>query len=356
MSATGFWQFGIERTLGRATVKPGFARWLLSTACRLHLRSVRDPELRRRLTPDYEPLCKRLVMATNVYSQFKRPTVELVDVGIDHIEPRGIVTRDGRLHELDVIVLATGFDAHAYLKPLELVGLDGVRLSELWDGEPYGYRSVALPGFPNVFTLLGPHSPIGNQSICTVSETQIDFALALIDVWREGEVDAMWPSSRGDGTVQRRAARRDSEHDLGLGLQELVHRQGRYAAPVAMDARAPPRDARQAAARGVGVLTWPSAGRERRACRQTGAQDTDHPVNSVRRGAPYRSASMSAAARSNHGSCCSLTRPAACSMSTRMTNSRALASVESPATGLSFAQLAISAASFSNVTRRSTAA
>jgi cation diffusion facilitator CzcD-associated flavoprotein CzcO len=188
------WQFGIERTLGRATVQPGFARWLLSTACKLHLRSIRDPELRRRLTPDYAPLCKRLVMAANVYSQFKRPTVELVDVGIDHIEPRGIVTRDGRLHELDVIVLATGFDAHAYLKPLELIGIDGLRLSELWDGEPYAYRSVALPGFPNVFTLLGPHSPIGNQSICTVSETQIDFALALIDVWRAGDADAMWPS------------------------------------------------------------------------------------------------------------------------------------------------------------------
>jgi len=188
------WQLQIERTLGRATVKPGFARWLISTGCRLHLRSVRDPELRRRLTPDYKPMCKRLVMGTNFYGQFKRPTVELVDVGIDHVDARGIVTRDGRLHELDVLVLATGFDAHAYMKPLELVGPGGVRLSELWDGEPYGYRSVALPGFPNVFMLLGPHSPIGNQSIFTVSETQMDFALALIGMWRRGEVDAMWPT------------------------------------------------------------------------------------------------------------------------------------------------------------------
>jgi cation diffusion facilitator CzcD-associated flavoprotein CzcO len=133
-------------------------------------------------------------MGTNFYCQFKRPNVELVDVAIDHVEPRGIVTSDGRLHELDVIVLATGFDAHAYMKPLELVGPGGVRLSELWNGEPYGYRSVALPGFPNVFTLLGPHSPIGNQSIFTVSETQMDFALALIDMWRRGEVDAMCPT------------------------------------------------------------------------------------------------------------------------------------------------------------------
>jgi len=188
------WQVQIERTLGRATVKPGLARWWLSAACRLHLRSVRDRSLRARFTPTYEPMCKRLVMSTSFYSQFKRPNVELVDAGIDRVEPRGILTRDGRLHELDVIVLATGFDAHAYMKPLELVGPDGLRLSQLWDGEPFGYRSVAIPGFPNAFTLFGPHSPIGNQSICTVSETQMNFALALIDMWRRGAVEAMWPT------------------------------------------------------------------------------------------------------------------------------------------------------------------
>jgi cation diffusion facilitator CzcD-associated flavoprotein CzcO len=184
----------VERTLGRATVRAGLARWWIDAWCRLHLRSVRDRDLRRRLTPSHAPMCKRLVMARGFYEQFNRPHVELVDAGIDHVEPRGIVTRDGRLHELDVIVLATGFDAHAYMKPLELIGLGGIRLSELWDGEPFGYRSVALPGFPNMFTLLGPHSPIGNQSIFTVSESQIDYALALIDVWRRGEADVMSPT------------------------------------------------------------------------------------------------------------------------------------------------------------------
>jgi cation diffusion facilitator CzcD-associated flavoprotein CzcO len=198
----------VERTLGRATVKPGLARWYISTLCRLHVRSIRDPQLRRRFTPDYAPLCKRLVMATHFYEQFNRPTVELVDTGIDRVEERGIVTSDGCLHELDVIVLATGFDAHAYMKPLELIGPGELRLSELWDGEPFGYRSVALPGFPNLFTLLGPHSPIGNQSIFAVSEAQMDYALALIDVWRRGEVDAMWPTE--EATEQFNAELRDA--------------------------------------------------------------------------------------------------------------------------------------------------
>lgn len=244
----------VERSIGSGTVKPGFSRWCISAACRLHLRSVRDRSLRRRFTPDYAPMCKRLVMATGFYKQFERSNVELVDTPIDRVEPRGIVTRDGRLHELDVIVLATGFDAHAYLRPLELIGPGGLRLSELWAGEPYGYRSVALPGFPNLFTLLGPHSPIGNQSIFAVSESQIDYALALIDLWRVGEADAMWPSSEATQRFKRRAARCRAEHDLGLGLLELVHRRGRRAASLAVDAAAPPCDARAPAAERVGVL------------------------------------------------------------------------------------------------------
>ncbi len=155
---------------------------------------MRDPDLRRRFTPRDEPMCKRLVLGTGFYELFERPDVELVDEGIHRVEPRGIVTRDGRLHELDVIVLATGFDAHAFVRPMELIGPGGLRLSEMWGREPHGYRSVALPGFPNVLMMLGPHSPFGNQSQFTVSETQQDFAMRIIDLWRRGEVDAMAPT------------------------------------------------------------------------------------------------------------------------------------------------------------------
>lgn len=189
-----YWQAQIEWLLGRATVKGGFSRWLISFACRMHLRTIKDPDLRRRFTPDYKPMCKRLLMGTHFYDQFERLNVELVDAGIDHVEPRGIVTKGGHLHELDVIVLATGFDAHRFLRPMELIGRDGVRLSELWDGEPFAYRTVALPSFPNVFTLIGPHSPFGNQSLFTISETQMDYALHFIELWRRREVDAVSPS------------------------------------------------------------------------------------------------------------------------------------------------------------------
>jgi cation diffusion facilitator CzcD-associated flavoprotein CzcO len=188
------WQKAFEGAFAGATVKDGAMRRLIQAACRLHVRRIKDPELRRRFTPADQPMCKRLVMGTGFYPLFERPNVDLVDTAIDHVEERGIVTADGELHELDVIVLATGFDAHAFVRPMELVGPGGLKLSEVWSGEPFAYRTVALPGFPNVLMLIGPHSPFGNQSLFTISESQQDFAMRVIESWRRGELDAISPT------------------------------------------------------------------------------------------------------------------------------------------------------------------
>jgi cation diffusion facilitator CzcD-associated flavoprotein CzcO len=190
-----FYQRIAEGTFGTAVIRPGWQRDLLSAICRLNLRRVRDPELRARLTPGDKPMCKRMIVAGGFYDEFERDGIDLVDAPIDHVTERGIVTGDGVEHEVDVIVLATGFHAHRYLQPVELVGPDGVRLSEVWSGEPHGYRTVALPGFPNFFLLLGPHSPVGNQSLFMITETQIDYVLQWIDAWRRSEFATASPSA-----------------------------------------------------------------------------------------------------------------------------------------------------------------
>ena len=80
----------------------------------MSLCEVRDPRLRRALTPDYTPMCKRVVFSGGFYRAIQRDDVELVTASVDRVEQRGIVTEDGALHEVDAIVLATGFDTHAY--------------------------------------------------------------------------------------------------------------------------------------------------------------------------------------------------------------------------------------------------
>jgi cation diffusion facilitator CzcD-associated flavoprotein CzcO len=186
-----------------AVVEPGRRRRGVAERCRNYLASVEDPELRRKLTPDYEPMCKRLIMSRDFYPTLTKEHVELVTEGIDHVEARGVVTGDGRLHELDVLVLATGFDTHAWGVD-HVVGEDGLSLKEAWAQGTRAYRSVAVPGFPNFFMLVGPNSPIGNISLIDVSEVQADYIMKCIRLLRKGEVRALAPTAEATRAFHER--------------------------------------------------------------------------------------------------------------------------------------------------------
>lgn len=177
-----------------ALVEPGWRRRFIGNLSRVNLLTVRNRELRRRLTPDYEPMCRRLVISAGFYRAMQRPNVNLVDTGIDHVESRGIVTSDGTLHELDAIVLATGFDAHAFMRPMTLVGPEDLTVEQIWEHGPRAYLGVALPGFPNFFMLMGPHSPVGNYSLTAIAEAQAGHILGWIQRWQDHEFDTVAPT------------------------------------------------------------------------------------------------------------------------------------------------------------------
>lgn len=197
-------QWRLEMTLGPAVVRPGWQRTMIAKACRMNLRfNIHDAELRAKLTPDYEPMCKRLVMSSEFYPALERDDVDLITSAIERIEPEGIRTADGALHELDVIVYATGFDAHAYMRPMEIRGEDGVTLSEAWSRGPRAYLTVAMPGFPNLFTMMGPHSPIGNHSLIAIAETQARYALDWIRRIDRGTVRSFAPTADATDSYYR---------------------------------------------------------------------------------------------------------------------------------------------------------
>ncbi|MEA2167308.1 MAG: hypothetical protein QOF76_608 [Solirubrobacteraceae bacterium] len=178
------WQRSYELVLFPALVAAGWQRWMIQTLCRLHLRTVRDPALRARLTPADQAGCKRLVANVGYYRAVQRDDVEVVTTGIDRVEPGGVRTTDGVLHELDVLVLATGFDTHALVRPMEFVGPGGARLSDAWRDGPRGYGTVAVPGLPNLFMVMGPNSPVNVSSMMNVAEAQVGYALKMIERWR----------------------------------------------------------------------------------------------------------------------------------------------------------------------------
>jgi cation diffusion facilitator CzcD-associated flavoprotein CzcO len=148
--------------------------------------NVTDPVLRERLRPDHRAGCKRLVVSPTFYDAIQRPHAELVTSPIERVEPRGVRTADGELHELDVLVLATGFVADAFLRPMAVAGRGGVTLQDVWAERPSAYLSVSIPEFPNLFLLNGPNGPVGNFSLIEVAELQFAYIEQLIDVLASG--------------------------------------------------------------------------------------------------------------------------------------------------------------------------
>jgi cation diffusion facilitator CzcD-associated flavoprotein CzcO len=179
---------------------------LIEQACLENLeQNVRDPELRERLRPSYRAACKRLIVSPDFYEAMQYPNAELVTERIERIEPGGVRTADGRLHELDVLVLATGFHADAFMRPMHIAGRDGRTLAEEWDPRPNAYMSISIPDFPNLFMLNGPNGPVGNFSLIEVAELQFGYILQLLEQLRSGGVAEI--STTRAATEEQDAAR-----------------------------------------------------------------------------------------------------------------------------------------------------
>jgi cation diffusion facilitator CzcD-associated flavoprotein CzcO len=125
--------------------------------------TIRDKELRRKLTPDYDFGCKRPTFSNGYYRAFTRPHVHLQTSGIERIEPDGIVAADGTKTEIDTLVLATGFDLwEANFPAIEVVGREGRNLGKWWrDSRFQAYQGVSMPYFPNYLSLASPYAFLG---------------------------------------------------------------------------------------------------------------------------------------------------------------------------------------------------
>jgi len=156
--------------------------------CRENLEhSVRDSALREKLRPTYRAACKRLIYSSTYYEAVQRPNVEVIVGPIDRVVPQGVIDGDGRLHELEVLALATGFDADRYIRPARVTGIDGVALDDVWATRCAAYLGISVPGFPNLFFLNGPTSPLGNFSLVDIAERQWGFVEQLIAPLVAGE-------------------------------------------------------------------------------------------------------------------------------------------------------------------------
>ena len=159
------------------TRRPGLLKPLERRALAHMRKSIADPELQRRLTPRYRIGCKRILPSNNWYPALAKPNVNVVCEGIAEVRPEGIVTTDGALHECDAIVYATGFHVTDIPFARRVTGRDGRSLHDVWSGSPQAYKGSTIPGYPNLFFLLGPNTGLGHNSIVHMIESQISYVL-----------------------------------------------------------------------------------------------------------------------------------------------------------------------------------
>ncbi|MEV1175822.1 NAD(P)/FAD-dependent oxidoreductase [Nonomuraea sp. NPDC049784] len=167
-----------------ATLYPALAQgWsaeLLKKRALRHLHDqVPDPALRAKLTPDYPPGCKRVVIDSTFYPALTRTDVDVVTDRIVRITPKGIETTEGP-YEVDTIVYATGFKSTEFLAPMEILGRDGRTLEEQWKGGAEAYLGISMPNFPNLFLLYGPNTNLGHNSIVFMIECQVRHILSCL--------------------------------------------------------------------------------------------------------------------------------------------------------------------------------
>jgi cation diffusion facilitator CzcD-associated flavoprotein CzcO len=163
------------------TKRPNMLKFIEAYAKYNIRRSVKDRELRRKLTPHYRLGCKRILNSSTYYPAVANPKTKLITDPITRITPDGILTADGTEHNVDVIVYGTGFhvtDSYTYV---QIKGLRGEDLVDRWNREGIGaHRGITVADVPNLFFLLGPNTGLGHNSVVFMIESQIRYVADAI--------------------------------------------------------------------------------------------------------------------------------------------------------------------------------
>ncbi|WP_051812786.1 NAD(P)/FAD-dependent oxidoreductase [Kitasatospora sp. MBT63] len=164
--------------------RPGALRLVQQMAERHIARSIADPALRAKLTPDYRIGCKRILLSNTYYPALAAPNTEVVASGLRELRGSTLVAADGSEHEVDAIVFGTGFHVTDMPIAQRVFGVGGRALAEEWKDGMEALRGSTVRGFPNLFFVIGPNTGLGNSSMILMIESQLNYlidALAALD-------------------------------------------------------------------------------------------------------------------------------------------------------------------------------
>lgn len=166
-------------------IKPSLMTKMEGLARRYIAKQIKDPVLRAKVTPDYTIGCKRVLLSNDYYQTLARPNVDVITTGIREITETGVVTEDGRLHEVDAIIYGTGFKATDMLSGFSITGLKGEDLNQRWkESGAQAYLGTTVAGFPNLYFMMGPNTGLGHSSMVYMIESQIHYVMEALKLMK----------------------------------------------------------------------------------------------------------------------------------------------------------------------------
>jgi cation diffusion facilitator CzcD-associated flavoprotein CzcO len=171
-----------EATVGAFVKRPGILKTAQRMALRHLERTVADPDLRARLTPDYVMGCKRILLSSDYYPALAQPNVDVVAGGLAKVDGSTLVAQDGTAHEVDAIVFATGFHTTDLPIAERVFGAAGKSLAQAWGGDMRALRGTTIPGFPNLCLIIGPNTGLGHNSMVHIIESQLDYIVDYLRI------------------------------------------------------------------------------------------------------------------------------------------------------------------------------
>ncbi|HSW12533.1 MAG TPA: NAD(P)/FAD-dependent oxidoreductase [Solimonas sp.] len=204
--------FFVAETLAYAYNGHKWVEKLVTALAKTHLWiQVRDPVLRKKLTPDFPVGCKRILLSNDWLPTMARPNVEVVDTAIREVTEDSVITADGSVRKVDALIYGTGFTATDFLAPMAVRGLGGQDLHASWSQGAEAYLGMSVSGFPNFFMLYGPNTNVGSGSIIHMLECQQRYIVQMAQAlrsqgWRYAELRASAQAAYRDEIQTRSAA------------------------------------------------------------------------------------------------------------------------------------------------------
>lgn len=155
--------------------------------------AVKNPELRKKLTPEYTMGCKRILLSNSYYPAMAASNVDVVTSAVTEVTEDSLISADGTEVKADTIIFGTGFQVTELPFAKFIFGKDGRSLADVWDGSPEAYLGTTIAGFPNLFLLQGPNTGLGHSSVIYMMEAQIKHIMKVLYYMKKNQLNVVEP-------------------------------------------------------------------------------------------------------------------------------------------------------------------